>query len=86
LPEGNYNSVKAVTYALVLNKMASMVWVRRKTNLCEVCNRVMELGEDYKGRCSHCGSDFCENCAHENGICTKCSNSSLFQASLLAMG
>ena len=63
-----------------LNKMTSLVWVRRKTNMCEICGRVMCIGEDYKGRCKQCGSDFCRNCEEEKGICRACFSSSLFRA------
>lgn len=60
-------------------QMASLVWVRRKTNMCEVCGRVMEIGETYKGHCQNCGNDFCSNC-HKEGVCKACAGSSLFRA------
>jgi len=60
--------------------MTSLVWVRQKTNLCEVCNRVMNISEQYKGRCVNCNSDFCRNCDGEEGVCKECAKSSLFQA------
>jgi hypothetical protein len=63
--------------------MASLVWVRRKTFLCEVCGRVMEIGEEYEARCKECGADFCSNCGFEEG-CVACAKSRLFRPEALA--
>lgn len=60
--------------------MSSLVWVRRKTNLCELCGRVMEIGERYRGRCMNCGLDYCRNCEGEFGVCSACAKSSLFRS------
>ncbi len=59
--------------------MTSLVWVRKKTNLCEICNRVMDIGERYRGRCLNCGLDFCRNCEGEYSVCLVCAKSSLFR-------
>lgn len=52
--------------------MASLVWVRRKVNLCEVCNRVMKECENYANRCPVCGSDYCKNCVTDTDLCITC--------------
>jgi|GEM_PF-4792156 len=57
--------------------MAALVWVRQKVYMCEICGRVMEIGEPYSGRCTNCGSDFCRNCHGEDGVCVFCMHSAL---------
>lgn len=44
-----------------MKKMASSVWVRRKAHICELCGRVMDMGEEYALRMIT-GEDACKNC------------------------
>ena len=42
--------------------MASTVWKRVKVNICELCGRVMDVGEPYTAKLDS-GEELCERCA-----------------------